>query len=267
MATPLTDSINALTQYANETTGKQDTTLSDAVGSLVEGYGGGDPFIAINPFVNIISFKCEEDILPSTITIDITDLLYLGLPRDWNIDSGLRHVIISGDKLIDFTNNINFQQDGSKCCVGAYQNRGIKDITFVDGLKLTGQLNQMFSYYYDLEAIYGEIDFTNVPSWTYNTVFTGCAKLMHIRLKPNSASVISTIPFSGLSALDDESLVSISNGLAVVSDTHTLKLHATPKARCSTITGTNDNGTFVADENGTLTLADFITTVKRWTLA
>ena len=41
MATPLTDSINALTQYANETTGKQDITLSDAVGSLVEGYGGG----------------------------------------------------------------------------------------------------------------------------------------------------------------------------------------------------------------------------------
>lgn len=41
MATPLTDGINALTQYANETTGKQDTTLSDAVGSLVEGYGGG----------------------------------------------------------------------------------------------------------------------------------------------------------------------------------------------------------------------------------
>ena len=42
MSTPLTDSINALTQYANETTGKQDTTLSDAVGSLVEGYGGGN---------------------------------------------------------------------------------------------------------------------------------------------------------------------------------------------------------------------------------
>ena len=41
MATPLTDSINALTAYANETTGKQDTTLSDAVGSLVEWYGGG----------------------------------------------------------------------------------------------------------------------------------------------------------------------------------------------------------------------------------
>lgn len=41
MATPLTDSINALTRYANETTGATDTTLSDAVESLVAGYGGG----------------------------------------------------------------------------------------------------------------------------------------------------------------------------------------------------------------------------------
>ena len=39
--TPLTDAINALTQYANETTGASDTTLSDAVGTLVAGYGGG----------------------------------------------------------------------------------------------------------------------------------------------------------------------------------------------------------------------------------
>lgn len=39
--TPLTDAINALTTYANEITGQSDTTLSDAVESLVDGYGGG----------------------------------------------------------------------------------------------------------------------------------------------------------------------------------------------------------------------------------
>ena len=39
--TPLTDAINALTRYANDTTGASDTTLSDAVGTLVAGYGGG----------------------------------------------------------------------------------------------------------------------------------------------------------------------------------------------------------------------------------
>lgn len=41
MATPLTDAINALTTYANETTGASDTNLSDAVGTLVDGYGQG----------------------------------------------------------------------------------------------------------------------------------------------------------------------------------------------------------------------------------
>lgn len=39
--TPLTDAIEALTRYANETTGASDTTLSDAVGTLVAGYGQG----------------------------------------------------------------------------------------------------------------------------------------------------------------------------------------------------------------------------------
>lgn len=41
MAQPLTDAITALTRYANETTGQSDTTLSDAVETLVEGYGQG----------------------------------------------------------------------------------------------------------------------------------------------------------------------------------------------------------------------------------
>lgn len=39
--TPLTDAINALTRYANETTGASDTTLSEAVNTLIEGYGQG----------------------------------------------------------------------------------------------------------------------------------------------------------------------------------------------------------------------------------
>lgn len=41
MPTPLTDAIQALTRYANETTGQSDTTLSDAVETLVNGYGQG----------------------------------------------------------------------------------------------------------------------------------------------------------------------------------------------------------------------------------
>ena len=44
MSTPLTDSINALTTYANEVTGGSDTNLSDAVHTLASGYGGGEVF-------------------------------------------------------------------------------------------------------------------------------------------------------------------------------------------------------------------------------
>lgn len=40
--TPLTDSIEALTTYANQATGASDTNLSDAVYTLAQGYGGSD---------------------------------------------------------------------------------------------------------------------------------------------------------------------------------------------------------------------------------
>lgn len=38
-AKPLTDAIDALTAYANEVTGESDTTLSEAVHTLADGYG------------------------------------------------------------------------------------------------------------------------------------------------------------------------------------------------------------------------------------
>lgn len=49
MATPLTDSINALTAYANEVTGGSDTNLSDAVHTLASGYGQG----GLSPFTTM----------------------------------------------------------------------------------------------------------------------------------------------------------------------------------------------------------------------
>lgn len=58
MSTPLTDSINALTQYANETTGKQDATLSDAVGSLTSGYVKKSVY-SFTPASNVYTVKVQ----------------------------------------------------------------------------------------------------------------------------------------------------------------------------------------------------------------
>ena len=63
MATPLTDGINALTAYANEVTGESDTTLSDAVETLVAGYGSGAGSIIDNLLEVVSSVTPTEDIM------------------------------------------------------------------------------------------------------------------------------------------------------------------------------------------------------------
>ena len=60
MSTPLTDSINALTTYANEVTGGSDTNLSDAVHTLADGYGGSATLITKTITANG-TYSAEDD--------------------------------------------------------------------------------------------------------------------------------------------------------------------------------------------------------------
>ena len=105
--------------------------------------------------------------------------------------------------------------------------------------------------------------------------------LENVTVKPNTLGQLDMIDqnknwlgFPQSSLLTDASLVSIANGLCAA-HTSKLQLHATPKARCSALMGTvsqvtDSSGTydfFTQDANGTVTLADFITTTKGWTLA
>jgi len=65
MTQPLTDAINALTRYANEVTGADDQTLSDAVETLAAGYGGGGGSM---PLIHVYDVTIEEDTLTFTIS-------------------------------------------------------------------------------------------------------------------------------------------------------------------------------------------------------
>lgn len=69
MAQPLTDAINALTRYANETTGQSDQTLSDAVETLVEGYGqgGGDHWVRPEGWANFDLLSKDDHAVYMTI--------------------------------------------------------------------------------------------------------------------------------------------------------------------------------------------------------
>ena len=67
--------------------------------------------------------------------------------------------------------------------------------------------------------------------------------------------------------LIDESLVSIGNALKVrESGTAKLTLSDTSKSRLNTIMGTVEDGLFTQDDEGTVTLYDFITQTKGWTV-
>ena len=77
--------------------------------------------------------------------------------------------------------------------------------------------------------------------------------------------------------LEDATVISLANALkGGLATAQTLTIfNATTKAKCSTIVGTVSQVTeggetydfFTQDDSGTVTLADFITTVKGWTLA
>jgi hypothetical protein len=72
---------------------------------------------------------------------------------------------------------------------------------------------------------------------------------------------------SGCANITDATLVSMANALDGTVSGQTMTIHATPKARCQTLMGTVADGVFTADASGTVTLADFITNTKGWTLA
>ena len=263
MATPLTDGINALTQYANEVTGKQDATLSDAVGSLVEGYGqDGLPF---DPqYCKKLDGMFQTAILPKVFDIDLKD--FTSLVSVNNMFVNLMGTPGVNGETVTIR---NLRQSGNTFTAAGlfYYNSRTKYVNFIDCDFSPINASELFRTS-RIEEIQGELDFTNTTN--AGQAFNGASNLREIRIKPNSIRINASgtsFYFKSCANLSNESLISITNGLDGTVTGLTLELHATAKDNCSVVTGTNDNGTFIADPSGTLTLADFITTVKGWTLA
>lgn len=106
-------------------------------------------------------------------------------------------------------------------------------------------------------------------------------KLTDLRIVPNTCGKKPLSGYSGNSvdlttnkALSDNSLISVANGLNAT-NTSTVRFASDLKAKCSNIMGSvsqasDDDGVydyFTRDDSGTVTLADFITQIKGWTLA
>ena len=264
MSTPLTDGINALTAYANEVTGESNQTLSDAVESLVAGYGQGggelselDIYAGLNASLQNVSFA--QTLKNLNVIGTIANSTLGKVPSPLFLNDSVEVITVnynSGWKPATCTDAFNgnnyqnlkriiFNVDTSN--VGAWDR-------FLSG---NNQSNQGF------EFLGQPLDFTKMSRWT-NTI--NIAKLKEIRFAPNTLSVSPTIAGDRSNMFSDETWISFANCFnGGVSGTATIGSDAI--STISSIKGNVVNGLFVADENGTTTLEDFITTVKGWTLA
>lgn len=253
--TPLTDSIEALTTYANQVTGASDTNLSDAVYTLAQGYGGESGFDDLK-----YCTRLQGAFATSTLTeIDLDLSAFHNLVSMQSMFQSSKFQTIKIRNFKSSATNINLTD------MFYYTLSNISRIEFID-CDFSPQTCLEMCLYCGVEEIIGEFDLTNATN--VNAMFSNASRLREVRFKANTikidfiGSTISLCP-----SLSDESLVSLANGLNPNVTGKSILFHETPKARCSTLMGTNDNGTFVANASGALSLADFITTVKGWTLS
>ena len=249
---PLTDGLTALTTYANEVTGQEDETLSDAVETLASKYGKA----ASNPFKYAYTMKeaFKNVALPEVLVIDFEGNSGLtAMDGAFRRASGIKHLVFKNLK----SNSVNMANMLFQCT-------SIEILEFIDCAFGVKTLENFTTGAANLQEIIGELDLT--PCTGARAAFAVSGKLKEFRIKQNSISANLSGDFlTNSDAYSDESLISLGNALSQDAP-NGVKMYAKPIAKCNAILGNNDNGTFVADENGSMTLMDFITTVKGWTV-
>lgn len=118
MSTPLTDKITGLTAQANAVTGASDTTLTDAVGTLISGFGKPELWKTVtlaedhtspstgNPVYWRSFWEIpEQDILDGYIFLVVTsnNAGYLAKTASWYVGNGIyfRDVLADGTPFVN----------------------------------------------------------------------------------------------------------------------------------------------------------------------
>lgn len=285
--------IQALIDTANQTTGKADADLTAAVGSLMEGYGiGSDPVLTeltitengeYLPGEGVDGFsKVYANIHNELIEMMSTAPLYSGvtLPDDLEIDlTGFPNLVSIMNMLSASTcKNVVLRLPSGKITniQQCFYNSTAVEVTIYGEFNTSVNSVGFFAKCGNLERINSILPASFLGSaGNYYNVFMGCGALKRVRFSANGKGG-SDVRMNWSDVLEDESIVSIANALIAQTDTsYTLSLNTTPKARCDEILGTVSTVTdgdasydfFTMDEAGTVTLTEFITTVKGWTLA
>lgn len=151
---------------------------------------------------------------------------------------------------------------------------GSATITGTMTIKLTGDLSKVTGYASAFQrsrvgVIDADIDFSSITSaGGIDNMFNVTSLLTSVRFVPNTLGV--SLNFGVGNNINNASLVSLANCLKN-NVTATLTLPTSIETRVESIMGTVTTvegvNTFIADASGTVTLSDFITTIKGWSLS
>lgn len=195
--TPLTDAINALTTYANETTGASDTTLSDAVETLVDGYGGGGG-VSIDGIA--MGTEPSGNVVLSTAT-NIKERKFKESPNIVSVTAPLVTVLreqifqqCTNLESISFAGATTISSSMQFIACTKLQNVNLPNIEKLGGNMFQGCTN--------LEII----DLPKVTTLATPRVFYGCSKLQTVILRHTSLvavnnDVFTNTPFAGYNSL------------------------------------------------------------------
>lgn len=240
----------SLVTQANEVTGKDDKTVKDAIQSLCDKINGGASisFVPIAPNTPGLNRGTYEGI--DTFTIDTSTQPGHNVPYG-NV-KGVRKL------RYQIPTNLNTMSQW-------FIRSAFEEIEIIGSTHNITNFDSCFAEEDSLKRIVGEIDFASANSVTY--IFSLCKSLEEVRFVPNTLTIDLRIYTTATTvAFSNESFISLANCLSPSVSGKTLSIDLIYYQYIPTIMGYNDNGLFVESEDGTLSLSDFITNIKGWTL-
>ena len=191
----------------------------------------------------------QNAVFPETVELDFEGLTVSSMYKTFNGITGCDHLILK---------NINYPENSGVSCQEIFKNAQLKILEFKNCIFIPGNQNYPFSGS-TIEEIRGYIDMTyrtanlNIP-----------ATMQEIRFV--ESTIHDNFSVSGCKNLTVDSLISIANGLSAEVSGKTLNVQQANLTDKLQTLGNDDNGTFVADKNGSMSLQTFITSVKGWTI-
>ena len=275
MNTPLTDKINTLRTRINSVTGGNDKNLYDAINTVCSGYDGVTPMVQskiveplttqqvitpddgynylsnvivrgyFNPFTKMTNFTniFAGATLPETVVIDLEGAVVSSIYKTFNSVKGCKNIIIK---------NMRYPDGSGVSCQDAFRGSSFETIEFRNCVFMPA--NQQYPFYQCnmLQEIIGEIDMTYRTSGMLNDM----QKLTEVRIVPST--IYSEFTIYNTKTLSNDSLISIANGFNSES-TGTFDIRrSNTLSTLQNIFGNVVNDTFILDENGEMTLEQFI---------